>query len=177
MPAYGSIEQLEHRHSKTNYRMVVAVLSGMLLLVAAAGAVRFIKFHESHGDIAAKLFQSPHESQDRVALEQLSASLDRQLEALNQLEAKVLPRHLVSDAASAHVAASGKSLSVTSDHVPEGKSESFLADIIGIKSPAMETQQSRLVQATDGAKPNSSALLSSSYLIIVSMLALFCLLL
>jgi hypothetical protein len=162
MPAYGSIEQLEPRPSKTKPRVVISVLSMLLLLVAVVGAIRFVKFNESQAvGIGAKQVTS-FDSQEHVALQQLSASLDRQLETLNQLESKVASNILTAGSVSAHAAAAPDShpVAVAAKATPEGKSESFLADIMGIQSPAMESHHSNLVKSFESKKqalPSSSS--------------------
>ena len=173
MPAYGSIEHGEPRHSKS--RVAIAVLSGMLLLVAVAGAIRFVKFHESQAAVVGtKLFHSEYESDERAALEQLSSSLDRQLETLNQLEAKVLPSHLTTGSVPDHAAAAADSRDAA-PHVPEGKSESFLADIMGIESPAI-SQHAELTKSFQSKKSvalNSSSFILLSPVLIVALLSIF----
>ena len=170
MPAYGSIEHGEPRHSKP--RLAIAVLSGMLLLVAVAGAIRFVKFHESQtAAVGTKLFHSQYDSDERAALEQLSASLDRQLDTLNQLEANVRPKH---PSTPVHVAAAVDSGDAVAHRVPEGKSESFLADIMGIESPAMKTQHAELVKSFESKKsaPNSSSFVWLSPVLIATIVGL-----
>ena len=162
MPAYGSIEHPEPRLPKTNFRMAIAVLSGMLLLVAVAGAIQYVKFHQSlTAAVGTKLF---HDSHEHLALEQLTASLDRQLQTLNQLEAKVLPIHSAKSApALPAAAAQPHPVTAAAIHGPEGKSESFLADIMGIQSPAMQSQHPQLVKSFEsrkGTEPSSSSNLS-----------------
>ncbi len=170
MPAYGSIEQLEPRLSKTKSRVVISVLSGLLLLVAVVGAIRFVKFNESQAvGIGAKQVTS-FDSQEHVALEQLSASLDRQLETLNQLELKVASHILTAGSVSAHAAAAPDSHPVAANAAPEGKSESFLADIMGIQSPAMQSQHSNLVKSFESKKQALPS--SSSYLVLSPVLCI-----
>jgi len=172
MPAYGSIEQVEPRLSKTKSRVVISVLSGLLLLVAVVGAIRFVKFNESQAvGIGAKQVTS-FDSQEHVALEQLSASLDRQLETLNQLESKVASNILTAGSVSAHAAAAPHShpVAVAAKATPEGKSESFLADIVGIQSPAMESQHSNLVKSFESKKQTLPS--SSSYFVLSPVLCI-----
>ncbi len=179
MPAYGSIEHSEPLLSKTKSRTAVAVLSAVLLLVALAGAIHFVKFNESQASVGTKLLHAPDESLGHVALQQLSASLDRQLEALNQLELKALPSHATA-AVPAHLVATAQSHPVASKHDPEGKSESFLADIMGIESPAMQSQHSNLVDSSHreaAAQPNSSSRFLLSPMLVVTILAFLSMLL
>ena len=141
----------------------MVVLGGALLLVAVAGALHFVQFHDSQAAaFGTKLLHSRYDSDDHVALQQLSGSLDRQLETLNELEAKVLPSHLAAVSAPAHAAVAAHPPTAASRHDPEGKSESFLADIMGIRSPAMHSQSSSDVKSRHseelGAQPNSSSL-------------------
>jgi hypothetical protein len=164
MPAYGSIEHSEPRLSKSKSRMAMVVLGGALLLVAVAGALHFVQFHDSHmAAFGTKLFHSRYDADDHVALQQLSASLDRQLETLNELEAKVVPSHLAAVSEPVHAAvAAHPATAASGHHGPEGKSESFLADIMGIRSPAMQSQSSSDGKSRHsqelGAQPNSSPL-------------------
>jgi hypothetical protein len=179
MPAYGSIEHSEPRLSKTKLRTAFAVLSAVLLLVALAGAIHFVKFNESQASVGTKLFHAQYESNDHAALQQMSASLDMQLEALNQLEMKALPSHATATLP-AHLVAAVHSHPVASKHDPEGKSESFLADIMGIESPAMQSQHLNLVKSshTDAAaQPNSSSLFLLSPMLVVTILAFLAMLL
>jgi hypothetical protein len=147
----------------------------MLLLVAVAGAIRYVKFHESlTAVVGTKLF---HDSQEHFALEQLTASLDRQLQTLSQLEAKVLPIHLSANSAPAvpASAAEPRPLAASVIHSPEGKSESFLADIMGIQPPAMQSQNPELVKSFEsrkGTEPSSSSMLSLFSGLFVSILVL-----
>ena len=142
----------------------MVVLGGALLLVAVAGALHFVQFHDSQAAaFGTKLFHSRYDSDDHVALQQLSGSLDRQLETLNELEAKVLPSHLAAVSAPAHAAVAAHPPTAASGHDPEGKSESFLADIMGIQSPAMQSQHPQLVKSFEsrkGTEPSSSSNLS-----------------
>jgi hypothetical protein len=147
MPAYGSIEHPEPRLSKTKFRMALSVMIGVLLLVAVAGAIRYVKFHERQAAVGTKLLHSQYDSHEHLALEQLTASLDRQLETLSQLESKALP-----------------------SHGPEGKSESFLADIMGIQSPAMESHHPQLESSNSSSLSSlSSGLLVALLLLLVAM--------
>ena len=153
--------------------MAIAVLSGLLLMVALAGAMHFLKFQDSHAAaVGTKLLHSQYHAHPHVALQQLSASLDRQLETLNQLEAKIIPSHLPTVAAPAHVAAAPQSRAVASSHAPEGKSESFLADIIGIQSPAMHSESVKSSQTQLGAQPSPSSCVTSSPFLFAAILAL-----
>ena len=148
-------------------------MSGIILLVTMAGAIRYVKFHVSQGAaVGAKLFHSQFDSHQRLALEQLTASLGRQLETLSQLERKVLSSHLATNIAPPHVAAAAPA-AASDSHGPEGKSESFLADIIGIQSPAMESHHAQLVKSFESKKsPNSSSLLSLSSGLFIILLVL-----
>ncbi len=173
MPAYGSIEHPEPRLSKTKSQMAISVMIGMLLFVAMAGAIRYVNFHESQAAVVGtKLLHSQYNSREHLALEQLTASLDRQLETLSQLEAKVLPSHLATNSVPPHVAADAHRHpgAVSDSHGPEGKSESFLADIMGIHSPAMESHHPELVKSFESKKsPSSCSLISLSSGLVITL--------
>jgi hypothetical protein len=98
------------------------------------------------------------------------------LETLNQLEAKAASSMLTPGSVSAHAAAAPDShpIGVAAKPNPVGKSESFLADIMGIHFPT-ESQHSTLAKSFESKKstlPSSSSDFGLSPLLCILIIAL-----